>query len=219
MSKNCAVLDSSIGKKVIMAITGALLFGFLLSHLAGNFLMFCGAEAYNNYSHALVSNPLIYVAEFFLAAVFLGHIINGIILTVRNKKARPVEYAMTQSLGEKSIASQTMIWSGLIVFYFLVIHLVTFKFGTDVSPASADGVRDIYSLVVARFSEKIYSIFYIMCMIMLGFHLSHAIQSLFRTLGLSQPKYLAIIKVLSILTGIGIAAGYCIFPIYFGFIK
>ncbi len=219
MSNNCAVYNSSIGKKVIMAITGALLFGFLIPHLAGNFLMFCDAEAYNNYSHALVSNPLIYVAEFFLVAVFLGHIVNGIILTIKNKKARPVGYAMSKPLGEKSIASQTMIWSGLIVFYFLVIHLVTFKFGTDVSPPSSDGVRDIYSLVVARFSAKDYSIFYIMCMIMLGFHLSHAIQSLFRTLGLSQPKYLAIIKSLSIITGIAIAAGYSIFPIYFGFIK
>lgn len=219
MSTSSPVYNSSIGKKIIMAITGALLFGFLISHLAGNLLMFCGAEAYNNYSHALISNPLIYVAEFFLVAVFLGHIVNGIVLTIQNKKARPVGYAMSKSLGEKSIASQTMIWSGLIVFYFLVIHLVTFKFGTDVSPASSDGVRDLYSLVVARFSEKDYSIFYIMCMVMLGFHLSHAIQSLFRTLGLSHPRYLAVIKILSIITGIGIAAGYSIFPIYFGFIK
>lgn len=217
MSCNCGFPSSSVGKKLVMALTGLLLFGFLVTHLAGNFLLFAGKEVYNNYSHTLISNPLIYVAEAGLLALFLLHIGNAIAVTLQNRRARPIAYVATQSLGKKSLASSTMIWSGVIILIFVFIHLKTFKFGADVAPLSPAGVRDLYSLVVTRFHDKLYSLFYILCMSALGFHLSHAIQSSVRTLGVGHPVYLVWIKRLSVALGVFFAIAYSIFPLYFGF--
>ena len=202
-----------------MAVTGLLLVGFLVTHFAGNLLLFVGEESFNMYAHKLTSNPLIYFAEVFLALVFLFHVFLALKITLGNRGARPIGYDVTTSLGKKSLASSTMMWSGSFIFIFLVLHLVSFKFGADVVPPTAEGVRNLYALVVARFENKFYSIFYIFCMIVLGFHLSHAIQSSLRTLGLSHPKYLKYSTIFSCILGIAFAIGYCIFPIYFGFIR
>ncbi len=211
--------SSSIIKKVVMAATGVLLIGFLISHLAANCLMFAGPDMYNEYSHKLVSNPLIYVAEAGLLLLFGYHIVLGIIVTLKNRSARPKSYAVSNSLGERSLASSTMIISGGLILVFLVVHLWTFKFGTDVAPPSEDGVRNLYALVVTRFQSPIYSIFYILCMAVLGLHLSHAIQSSCRTFGISHPLYLGHIRRISYVLAVGFAVGFSIFPIYFGFIK
>ena len=131
--------------------------------------MFAGAETYNTYSHKLVSNPLIYFAEAFLVAIFLYHVLIALKVTLENRGARPMKYAMKASLGKKTFASSTMMWSGSVIFIFLILHLISFKFGEDVSPPSGDGVRDLYALVIARFQNPFYSSFYIICMIILGF--------------------------------------------------
>ena len=211
--------SSSIGKKLVMALTGLLLIGFLLSHLAGNFLLFAGAEVYNTYSHKLVSNPLIYGAEAFLVTVFLYHVYLALKVSLGNRRARAVQYNRKASLGEKTLASSTMMWSGVIIFVFVILHLISFKFGTDVSPPSSEGVRDLHSLVIARFQNEFYSLFYLFCFVVLAFHLGHAIQSSMRTLGVSHPKYLKYIGFVSYILSLIIALGYSIFPIYFGFLN
>jgi succinate dehydrogenase / fumarate reductase cytochrome b subunit len=211
--------QSSIAKKAVMALTGLALFGFLITHFLGNLLLFAGPAMYNNYAHKLVSNPLIYGAEAFLLAVFLFHVFLAIKVTIENRKARPRDYLMTNALGKKTIASSTMLISGMIIFFFLIVHIKSFKFGADVAPASPEGVRDLYALVVFRFQNPGYSILYILCMAVLGFHLSHALQSAGRTFGLSHPKYVMALYCLSRTLGIAFAIGYSIFPIYFGFIK
>ena len=213
------VPTSSISKKIIMALTGFVMIGFLVTHLAGNMLLFVGAEAYNLYAHKLISNPLIYLAEGFLLAVFLYHVIMAIKLTLKNRQARPTAYAMKVSLGKRTFASSTMMWSGTIILIFLILHLLSFKFGEDVAPPSSEGVRDLYSLVVAKFHNPFFSVFYLICIVILGCHLSHALQSLVRTLGLSHPTYLGYVKVISYIVAIFFTVGYSIFPIYFGFIK
>ena len=213
------MLSSSIIKKAVMAITGLLLIGFLVTHFAANLLLFVSEESYNLYSHKLVSNPLIYFAEAFLLLVFLFHVFIAIKITLENRGARPMAYDVSTSLGKKTLASSTMMWSGSFIFIFLVLHLVSFKFGADVAPPNAEGIRNLHALVVARFANKFYSLFYIICMIILGFHLSHAIQSSLRTLGLSHPKYLKYSMVFSCLLGIAFTIGFCIFPVYFGFIR
>ena len=213
------VPNSSISKKIMMAITGLLMIGFLVTHWAGNMLMFVSAETYNMYSHKLVSNPLIYIAEAGLVGIFLFHVFIALKVTFENRAARPTKYAMKASLGKRSFASSTMMWSGSVIFIFLILHLLSFKFGKDVSPPSLDGVRDIHALVVARFQNPLYSGFYIICMIILGFHLSHAMQSTLRTLGLSHPTYLGWIKIISYSAAIAFTLGFSLFPIYFGFIK
>ena len=216
---NSAIPTSSIGKKIVMAVTGLSMIGFLVTHLAGNMLLFVGAETYNLYSHKLISNPLIYGAEAILVLVFLYHVFMAIKITLENRGARPIRYAVTASLGKKTLSSSTMMWSGSVILVFLILHLISFKFGEDVAPPSVDGARDLYALVVTRFQNPFYSSFYILCMIILGFHLSHALQSTFRSFGLSHPTYLGWIKIISYGTAIAFTLGFSIFPIYFGFIK
>ncbi len=211
--------QSSIAKKAVMALTGLALFGFLITHLLGNFLLFAGPHVYNLYSHKLISNPLIYGAEAFLLAIFLFHVALAIKVTLENRNARPQGYVVTNALGKKTLASSTMMISGIIIFAFLIIHIKSFKFGVDVVPPSAEGVRDLYALVITRFQNPAYAILYILCMLVLGFHLSHALQSAARTFGLSHPKYIAVADCFSRGLGIAFAIGYSIFPIYFGFIK
>ena len=207
-----------------MAITGLLLFGFLISHLAGNLLLFAkDPTIYNTYSHKLISNPLIYAAAAGLLLIFVYHVVSGFIVTFQNRAARPVAYAETRSLGKKTFASATMIWSGVIIFFFLIIHLKTFKFGADVAAPIPlpDGteMRDLRALVIASFQNKIYSIFYVLCMATLGLHLSHAMLSSCRTLGISHPKYLSWIKIISVFTAVFFAIGFSIFPVWFGFLR
>ena len=140
MSQKNSFLTSSIGKKILMAATGLLLVGFLTTHLAGNFLLFDvigGKDAFNNYAHALASNPLIYVAEAGLLGIFIVHIVSAIQVSSASRKARPQGYAVSENLGKSTLSSRTMLKSGSLILAFLVFHLVTFKFGTEYSTADA----------------------------------------------------------------------------------
>ncbi len=120
-------LKSTIGKKLVMAVTGLLLFGFLVTHVAGNLLLFVGEEAFNDYAHMLESNPLLPLAEVGLLALFGVHIACAISLTLQNKKARPTPYEEKQWAGARSLGSSTMIISGMLVTLFLVVHLYDFR--------------------------------------------------------------------------------------------
>ncbi|NDD92286.1 hypothetical protein EBZ37_09400, partial [bacterium] len=149
---------SSIGKKKLVGLTGLLISLFTLSHMAGNLLMFVGPDAYNTYSHKLVTNPAIYLAEAGLVAFFLIHIALTVQLTRANRAARPVGYAGSASGVKKtSFAAKTAILSGALLLAFVVLHLQTFKFG-EVYTTTVDGVemRDIYRLVVEKFHQPGY---------------------------------------------------------------
>ena len=227
-----------------MAVTGLLLVGFLTSHLAGNFLLFDsigGKEKFNEYSHWLINHPLILPMELGLLALFLIHIVTALKVTFLSKAARPERYAVRNNLGESTFASRTMLHTGGIIFIFIILHLVTFKYGTNyevltiddsvkaeavkvvdgkkLSPvASYKPKRDLYRTVVEMFSKKWYSLVYVLCMIAMGIHLCHGIRSAFQTLGLNHPKYNCCIKKISCVLAIVFAVGYSIFPIYFAFI-
>src|SRR5687768_6460911 len=126
------LLKSTIVRKQIVALTGLALSGFVLMHMSGNCLMFFGPAVYNEYSHKLITNPLIYVAEVGLVAMFLIHIVLAVGLTLENRKARPVAPGAIPSAHEKRarFGSKSMVLTGILVFVFLVLHLITFKFGT-----------------------------------------------------------------------------------------
>lgn len=252
MSQKNTFLNTTVGKKVLMAVTGLLLVGFLTSHLAGNFLLFDfigGKDKFNEYSHWLITHPLIIPMEIGLLALFLIHIISAVKVSLLSSAARPQKYAHRETNGKSTFASRTMLHTGGIILVFLVLHLVTFKFGTeytevingtdsavstlqeaDVDPKeqasgkfkdvkSMDTRRDLYRTVVELFAKKWYSLIYIVCMIIMGIHLCHGIQSAFQTLGLNHPKYNCCIKKVSCILAIIFAVGYSIFPIYFGFIN
>lgn len=193
MGRIATYLNSSVGKKQVMAITGLLLSLFTLTHMAGNLLLLCGPESYNSYAHALITNPAIYIAEAGLVVLFLLHLFFAIRVTTDNRAARPQQY-FVQPNGEKggvSVASKSMILTGLVLLVFTVLHLITFKFGPSGTDYRVvyDGVemRDLYKLVAESFAQPGYVIWYLFSMVVLGLHLSHGISSTLQSLGINHP--------------------------------
>lgn len=213
-------LMSSIGRKQLMALTGLAWSLFVLTHMAANLLILFDAEAYNKYSHALISNPFIYVAEAGLVLTLLVHIVNGMMVTFGNRMARPTKYAMNPS-GDKAprFQSKWMAYHGTLLLIFLIWHLVTFKFGKPYV-ITYDGVemRDLHRLVLEVFQDPFYVGFYLVCMVAVGFHLSHGFYSAFATLGLYHPRYSPMIDKFGVLYAVIVAAGFMSQPIYVFFL-
>jgi succinate dehydrogenase / fumarate reductase cytochrome b subunit len=183
-------MDSSVGKKQIVGLTGVGIALFALSHMAGNMLILVSGKAYNYYSHSLVTNPLLPLAEIGLLIAFLVHVLFATSLTVTNRRARPRGNVSAGSgLKRASFASRSMILTGLLVFVFLVLHLITFKYGTHYMVVY-DGIemRDIHRLVVEKFHEPLYVGWYIFSLLILGVHLSHGVGALFQSLGISSNR-------------------------------
>lgn len=215
-------LRSSIGTKLVIAISGLCLFIFLVTHLTGNLLFLLGPETFNEYSHRLTSNPLVYVAEAGLLAVFALHVIQAAVMWVSNQAARPARYRSRawgrskNPRSHKTLASSSMILTGTITLLFVMTHLATFKFGPHYS--SETGIRDVYRLQLEVFSSPVYVIFYLTCMGVIFMHLWHGLGSASQSLGLDQPiwtrRVLAAGKVLALV----IAGGFFVLPIYTYFV-
>ena len=184
-------LTSPVGRKILMALTGVFLSLFLVAHLAGNVLIFVGAEAFNEYSHKLISNPLIYIAEAGLLLLFVAHFASGILMYRRSKLARPVPYDMKEPAGHtshKSLSSSTMIFSGIFLLLFVPLHLKTFKFGAYYETVGAEPIRDLHRLTVEVFENPLYVLFYMISMVIVGFHLYHGVGSAFQSMGINYRK-------------------------------
>lgn len=201
------VIRTSIAKKQLVALTGLALCGFLVVHLAGNMLMFVGKEAFDGYAEALTSMPLIVPAEVVLALFFLAHMTLAVLVTWENWRARPTRYVSNSSCGERTVASGTMIYSGLIVLVFLVLHLIDFKVAYE------EGTS-LYQLVVDKFQSPYYVVWYVFAVCVLGLHVSHGVQSAFRSLGLMHAKYTPCIEKLGMLFAVVVAVGYASLPLY-----
>src|SRR5579863_409718 len=142
MATRLRVFSSSVGTKLLIGATGFALFLYLILHIAGNLIVFLGPDTFNQYSHTLISNPLIVPIEIGLLLIFLLHLYKTVTTYLSNQRARPIRYAMKKRAGppsRKTLASSTMIVSGLWLFLFVIIHVRTFKFGTEYERA---GVRD-----------------------------------------------------------------------------
>ena len=202
-------LSSPIGKKMGMALTGLILYGFLVGHLTGNLLLLKddGGRSFNAYSDFLINHPLLIPAEIFLVIVFALHLFLAISVTRDNRRARTVGYQTTQSVGGRSFASHTMIYSGVVILVFLVLHLKTFKYG--------DKPSGLYDLVLATFQQTGYLIWYAVAMLVLGFHLWHAFHSAFQTLSIRSDK----IKSLGLVLCLFLALGFGFLPVYVGVLK
>ena len=200
---------SSVGKKQIMALTGLALSLFLVGHLSGNFLLFVGPEKFNAYANFMSAHPLLIPVELVLLLIFLSHVGFAIALTRQNRAARPVAYAVNDA-SDASLASRTMILTGLVVFAFVPIHLINFKYQNWHETEAG-----LYGLVVAKFADPLYAIPYIVAMIILGFHLWHALHSLIRTFGLVHPTYTPILKKICAALAIILAGGFTSIPVWF----
>jgi len=188
MQRSRTFLGSSIGKKVVMAATGLVLYGFVVGHMVGNFQIYLGPKAINEYGeflrHFLHGQGLWIARASLLVAVGL-HVWAAVVLTLANWSARPVGYRDWQA-SESTYASRTMIWSGPILAAFIVYHLAHFTLGTA-HPAFVDG--DVFRNVVVGFQNPFASAFYVLAMVALGLHMYHGFWSMLHTLGLSHPRW------------------------------
>lgn len=206
-----SLFSASIGKKQFVALTGLLLIGFLGSHLAGNLLMYAGAEEFNTYAEFLGSHPLLIPAEIGLAALFFAHIFSSLRVTYENWAARPVGYSVHVSAGGRTIGSRTMKYTGLMTMVFLLVHIYTFKL------SHPEGTT-LFDWVVYNFKTPWYMGFYLLAMISLGVHLSHGVKSAFQTFGLEHPKYTPIVNAVGLGLAIALAIGFGSLPLW-GFLR
>ena len=221
------IISTSVGKKLVMSVSGLFLMLFLLVHLGTNLLLLIGdGELYNQAAHFLSSTPLLKAVEIMLALGFIFHIIYATTITLKNRKARPVGYAKTGNNDLTTWSSRNMYILGFAIFAFLIIHMINFflklRFG-DVPQISYDGgitnMSNSYLLVSDFFVNYWwYNIIYIVSAILLGLHLSHGFWSAFQTIGLNNKKWLKRIEVIANIYAVVIATGFTIIPLYFWFI-
>jgi succinate dehydrogenase / fumarate reductase, cytochrome b subunit len=215
---------SSLTKKFIMALVGAFLMVFMLVHLGINLFIIPitpnHKEVFREAVYFMTSNPLVKIMEIFLFGGFILHVILGVILQIQNWMARPVRYKR-EGWSHTSFFSKFMIHTGIIIGVFLTIHLINFYLVKEGITKAPEGVarvtddHDFYSMALNLFTNKVYSIFYIVIFIFLGFHLNHAFQSAFQSLGLDHSKYTPFIKAVGDLYSIVIPLGFCLIPLYF----
>jgi succinate dehydrogenase / fumarate reductase cytochrome b subunit len=210
------VFSSSVGTKLLMGLTGVALFAYMLLHLAGNVLILAGQDVFNNYSHTLISNPLIVPIEIGLLLIFLLHIYKAMTMWTKNQAARPVGYLKKERAGgrsRKSFASSTMIWSGLFILVFVIIHVKQFKFGSFYQVTGSD-VRDLARTEIEVFQNPFWVVVYVIATLLVGLHLRHGIASAFQSLGLDHPAYTRRLTVIGVLLAILIGVGLAIIPIW-----
>lgn len=220
-------LTASIGRKVVMSLSGLFLMVFIAVHLGINLLLIFdnSGELYNQGAHFMVTNPLIKIMEPILGLGFIIHIVWSFFLEYQNWKARPVKYAKKNVTGGSTWASRNMLVLGGLVLVFLIIHLMNFyvkmKITHEVGEAVIDGIHmhDAYTLVKETFIHASYgipiSILYILGGTLLGIHLSHGFWSAFQTLGLNNKHWINRWKVVGTIYAILIAVGYAVIPLYF----
>jgi succinate dehydrogenase / fumarate reductase cytochrome b subunit len=217
MSTFRRVFTSSVGTKLLIGLTGLALFAYLILHLVGNALIFAGPETFNEYSHTLVSNPLILPIEVGLLGIFLLHVYKAITNYLGNQSARPIAYATKKNAGHKSrksVASSTMIWSGLVMFLFVIVHVKQFKYGAWYQTAGPESVRDLARTEFEVFSHPLWVAFYVVCTLIVGLHLRHGISSGFQSVGFDHPLYTRRLTTWGIVLAAIIGIGLAIIPIW-----
>ncbi len=214
-------LTSSIGRKLVMALTGLFLCTFLVVHLVGNFQLLAGdgGEKFNLYARFMTTFPVIKVISYGLYAGFLLHIIQGFLLILKNKKARGVNnYAYSKPEATSSWASRSMGLLGTIILLFLVGHMAQFwgkmHFGEmPMMEIQGEQYKDLFTVVSSAFDQIWLVALYVVAMLALAFHLWHGFQSAFQTLGLHHKKYSPFVKVFGYGFAVVIPVGYAAIPV------
>jgi len=216
MASRRPFFSSSVGTKVLIGITGFALFLYLVIHIAGNLLVFFGPAVFNQYAYMMEErNPLLPAIELLLLAVFLVHIYKTVRMFLSNQSARPVRYAQKKPAGRpsrKSLASSTMIVSGLWLLAFLIVHVKAFRF----SPTYpwGDGGRDLYRQEMENLSNPFVAGFYVLSMIVVGSHLWHGISSALQSLGLDHPRWTPRVLTAGKLFAVAIAGAFIVIAVW-----
>jgi succinate dehydrogenase / fumarate reductase, cytochrome b subunit len=219
MATRLRMFSSSVGTKLLIGITGLALVLYLLIHIAGNVLVFFGPSVFNRYAYVMEANPLLPVIELGLLLVVLLHVYKTIRMFLANRRARPVSYQQKKYAGgpsRKTIASSTMILSGLWLVVFIVIHTRAFRFAPEY-PWPGGG-RDLYRQEMENLSNPLVVAFYVLSMVVVGSHLWHGVSSAFQSLGADHqgwtPRVLVGGKVLAVL----IAGGFIVIALWAHFL-
>ena len=228
MTQRLYYFRSSVGRKMVLALFGLGLLGYLVMHLSANLqILGDNPQALDVYAHTLLSlGPLLIAIEIALALVFLVHIYLALVITLQNRSARPDRYERVRDAGspsKKSFSSRTMIYSGLVILACVVLHVFHFKyaiFGGKDYTVMVDGepIRAFSTLVITSFQNPWISLAYIVGLLWLFFHLRHGFWSAFQTLGVHHPRLTPVLYSAGIVLAVVIAAGYVSIPVilYFG---
>ncbi len=201
-------LKSTILSKWVMAITGLILGLFITGHALGNAQMFLGRDVYNAYAHFLQGlGDILWIIRSVLFLSLVLHVITSVRLKFLNLSAKPDRYQVKNYIKAK-LTSRTMIWTGIMIFAFLVYHLLHFTMGQiDTAnyghpdyygPGNIFVRHDIWGMMIKSFSQPVIAVSYVVWVTILGFHLNHAIQSMFQTLGWNHPKYFRFLQGFSV---------------------
>jgi succinate dehydrogenase / fumarate reductase cytochrome b subunit len=203
-----SLITSSIGKKLLMALTGFCFLGFIAIHLIGNLTIYGGKDFFLSYSEHLHSfGVILKIAEFgllFLAAI---HICTGIVLFFKNLMARPARYHIKKNAGGRTLSSATMPYTGLVLLVFVIYHLIDFHF-VDKSDTT------IYHIVFNTFQNPLYAGIYVLAVIFSSTHIKHGFWSAFQTVGADHVKYTPLIKGISFVFSLIVGVGFGFIPIY-----
>lgn len=213
-SRNRAIhfWQSTNGKKVVMAITGAMMFVFVVGHLLGNLLVFEGPETINAYARFLRFDiTVLWLIRSTLIVAIILHITATVQLALRNKRARPIGYSRKEAINS-SYASRTMYWSGPIVLVFIILHLLQFTAGV-LHPEAAFIEGDVYRNMVAGFQVWWVSAWYIFAIVLLGLHLRHGLWSMFQSVGLAHPEHTLTLRRAALAIATLIVLGYISIPV------
>ncbi|MBI2843241.1 MAG: succinate dehydrogenase cytochrome b subunit [Armatimonadetes bacterium] len=200
------LIRSSIGRKCIMALTGLGSLGFLFGHLYGNAYVYKGAERFDKYAHHLHELPFLPVIEAGLFAMFAIHITFAVVLTLQNWRARPVNYSMVKSAGGRTVASSTMIYTGLIILAFIVFHIWTVRTG--------DESAGEFNMISAILSQPWIVACYVFGVLALGLHLFHGISSTFQSLGLMHPMYDRFVIIVGRIGAVALTVAFASIPLF-----
>jgi len=210
------ILTTSVGRKILMAITGQLMVLFVVVHLLGNSSIFIGADGINAYAkHLHDLGPLVWVFRLGMLGLLSVHAIFGVMLTLENSAATPQAYAV-KDLRKATLSSNNMIWTGLLIMLFLVYHLL--QFTVRMTPDIVQGVDalgrfDVFTMVLTSFQKGSIAAIYVAAMVVLFLHLNHGIQSFFQTMGWNTDKTLPVFSKLSKVVALVFLVGYSSIPV------
>ncbi|MDY6906138.1 MAG: succinate dehydrogenase cytochrome b subunit [Thermodesulfobacteriota bacterium] len=205
-------IGSSIGKKLLMALTGVCFVGFLAVHLAGNLSVFGGADMFNSYvEHLHALGVLINIAEIGLLLAAIVHVTTGTLLVIQNFRARPTRYSVKKSNGGRTIGSRTMPYTGFFILAFIIFHLNGFHFVDHTG-------RTVFEIMTSAFASPLVALLYVAAVVVVALHIRHGFWSLFQTIGANHPVYMPIIRKIGIAFAIIVGIGFGAIPVYIAFI-
>ena len=215
---------STIFRKVLSAITGLFLVTFLLGHLVGNLQLFIpgleGKTQFNKYAVFMTTNPIVNILSILTYSSILLHVILTLYLSIQSRRARPIRYAVNSADENSNWSSRNMSFLGIVILFFLVIHLRSFwyemHFGDMPYQFLSDGtkIKDLHKITTSAFQSPLYTLFYVMCMFALSLHLKHGVESAVQTIGLKIPNYEKIFKYIALTIAFSIPTVFASIPIY-----